>query len=236
MRTHSSWQQTVNLNLPCGSVWAIRKISYIHQASQQITNPCCLWFEQIRINPISPPTWCHGIRVQVWITQDLYLFHKRETKAEECVVMTSPESSRQWATGEASYISEDIRCELSTHEQPNLTSLQEGRVLTDVGSCQQRTSPLHQGTCSIPGGPIKMEQSIQSIFQDFALINSYFFTLLDRASIPHYNNTKIIKFGWELFIFWVISYGLSFSGFARFPEFRGTINDKSMANPENDSP
>ena len=27
-----------------------------------------------------------------------------------------------------------------------------------------------------------------------------------------------------------------FSGFARFPEFRGTINDKLMANPENDSP
>ena len=52
-----------------------------------------------------------------------------------------------------------------------------------------------------------------------------FFTLLDRASFPHYNNTKITKFGWELFILWVISYGLSFSGFARFPEFRGTIND-----------
>ena len=32
-----------------------------------------------------------------------------------------------------------------------------------------------------------------------------FFTLLDRASFPHYNNTKIIKFGWELFILWVIS-------------------------------
>ena len=52
-----------------------------------------------------------------------------------------------------------------------------------------------------------------------------FFTLLDRASFPHYNNTKIIKFGWELFILGVISYGLSFSGFARFQEFRGTIND-----------
>ena len=51
------------------------------------------------------------------------------------------------------------------------------------------------------------------------------FTLLDRASFPHYNNTKIIIFGWELFILWIISYGLSFSGFARFPEFRGTIND-----------
>ena len=59
-----------------------------------------------------------------------------------------------------------------------------------------------------------------------------FFTLLDRTSFPHYNNTKIIKFGWELFISWVISYGLSFSRFARFPEFRGTINDKWMANPD----
>ena len=28
----------------------------------------------------------------------------------------------------------------------------------------------------IPGGPIKTEQSIQSIFQDFALINSYLFS------------------------------------------------------------
>ena len=34
----------------------------------------------------------------------------------------------------------------------------------------------------------------------------------------------------------LVSYGLSFSRFARFPEFRGTINDKWMANPENDSP
>ena len=88
----------------------------------------------------------------------------------------------------------------------------------------------------IPGGPIKTEQSIQSNFQDFALINSYLFTLLDISSFPHHNNTKIIKFGRELFIIWVISYGLSFSGFARFPEFRGTINDKLMWNPENDSP
>ena len=30
--------------------------------------------------------------------------------------------------------------------------------------------------------------------------------------------------------------GLSFLGFAWFPEFRGTINDKQMANPKNDSP
>ena len=41
-----------------------------------------------------------------------------------------------------------------------------------------------------------------------------FFTLLERTSFPYFNNTKIIKFGWKLFILWVISYGLSFSGFA----------------------
>ena len=41
-----------------------------------------------------------------------------------------------------------------------------------------------------------------------------FFTLLDRTSFLHYNNTKIIKFGWKLFILWVISYRLSFLGFA----------------------
>ena len=41
-----------------------------------------------------------------------------------------------------------------------------------------------------------------------------FFTLLDRTSFLHYYNTKIIKFGWKLFILWVISYRLSFLGFA----------------------
>ena len=76
---------------------------------------------------------------------------------------------------------------------------------------------------TIPGGPIKPEQSIQSIFRTLLWSTVIFFTLLDRASFPHYNNTKIIKFGWKLFILWVISYGLSFSGFARFPVFRGTI-------------
>ena len=71
----------------------------------------------------------------------------------------------------------------------------------------------------------KTEQSIQSIFQDLLWSTVIFFTLVDRASFPYYNNTKIIKFGWKLFILWVISHGLSFLGFARFPEFRGTIND-----------
>ena len=40
------------------------------------------------------------------------------------------------------------------------------------------------------------------------------FTCLERASFPHYNNTKIFKFGWKLFMLWVISYGLSFSRYA----------------------
>ena len=40
-----------------------------------------------------------------------------------------------------------------------------------------------------------------------------FFTLLDRASFPRYNNTKIIKFGWELFILlsnflWTVIFGI----------------------------
>ena len=79
---------------------------------------------------------------------------------------------------------------------------------------------------TIPGGPEITEQSIQSIFLDFALINSYFSSpWLDRASISHYNNSKIIKFGWIFYILWDISYGLSFSWFARFPEFRGTMTN-----------
>ena len=78
-----------------------------------------------------------------------------------------------------------------------------------------------------PPPPQKTEQSIFiGLCSDQQLS---FFTLLDRASFPHYNNTKIIKFGWELFILWVISYGLSISGFARFPEFRGTINDSFIS-------
>ena len=91
-----------------------------------------------------------------------------------------------------------------------------------VSSCIIHGSKVR---ATIPGGPEITEQSIQSIFQDFALINSYFFTLLDRASIFHYNNTKINKFGWKLFILWDISYGLSFSWFARFPEFWGTMTN-----------
>ena len=57
-----------------------------------------------------------------------------------------------------------------------------------------------------------------------------FFTLLDRTYFPHYNNTKIIKIGWKFFILWVISYGLSFSGFAinfslvSGPPKNGTVN------------
>ena len=67
---------------------------------------------------------------------------------------------------------------------------------------------------------------------DFAPRNSYFFTLLDRAPFTHYIDTRIIKFGWKLFILWVISYRLSVLGFA--------INLSSCletrANHDNDSP
>ena len=78
---------------------------------------------------------------------------------------------------------------------------------------------------TIPSGPNKRNSRYSRFFRTLLWSRYLFFTLLDRASFPYYNNTKIIKFGWELFILWVISYRLSFSGFARFPEFRGTIND-----------
>ena len=84
-------------------------------------------------------------------------------------------------------------------------------------------SPSHTLFCHIPGGNKKNGTvDLSGLCSDQQLS---FFTLLDRASFPHYYNTKIIKFGWEFFILWVSSYGLSFLGFARFPEFRGTIND-----------
>ena len=74
---------------------------------------------------------------------------------------------------------------------------------------------IHLSLVGAPPPPKKKKPSTeQSIVYYFALINSYLFTLLDRISFPDYNNTKIIKFGWKLFILWVISYGLSFSGFA----------------------
>ena len=63
-----------------------------------------------------------------------------------------------------------------------------------------------------------------------------FYTLLDRTSFPHYNNTKIIKFGWKLFILWEVSYGLSFSGFAISLSLIVPQNSGNRANPENDIP
>ena len=51
----------------------------------------------------------------------------------------------------------------------------------------------------IPGGPKKTGTvDFLGLCSDQQLS---FFTSLDRASLPHYNNAKIIKFGWELFIY-----------------------------------
>ena len=62
-----------------------------------------------------------------------------------------------------------------------------------------------------------------------------FFTCLDRAPFPYYNNTNIIKFGWKLLILWVISYGLSCSGFAI--DLSSCLETQgNRANPEDDSP
>ena len=110
----------------------------------------------------------------------------------------------------------------------------------DIGRCVYILSSSKICQSSITRGSLdlyrvaKKNPRKQSIFRTLLWSPVIIFTLLDRPSFPHYNSTKIIKFGWELFILWVISYGLSFSGFARFPEFRGTINDKWMANPKNE--
>ena len=86
---------------------------------------------------------------------------------------------------------------------------------------------------TIPGGPKNGTVDSLGLCSDQQLS---FFTLLDRASFPHYNNTKIIKFGWELFILWVLSYGLSFSGFAINLSLIVPRKSGNRANPENDSP
>ena len=73
-------------------------------------------------------------------------------------------------------------------------------------------------------------------FRTLLYLTVIFFILLHKASFPHCSNTKIIKFGWELFILWVISYGLSFSGFAINLSLIMPRNSGNRANPENDSP
>ena len=85
----------------------------------------------------------------------------------------------------------------------------------------------------IPGGAIKREQSVLGLCSDQQLS---FYTLQDRASFPHYNNSKIIKFGWELFIFWEVSYGLSFPEFAISLSVIVPRNSGNLANPENAFP
>ena len=86
---------------------------------------------------------------------------------------------------------------------------------------------------SLVGGPQKTEQSIFLGFWSDQQLS--LFTLLDRASFSHYNNTKIIKFGWKLSNLWVISYGLSFSGFAiNLSSYLETQGNR--ANPEDDNP
>ena len=87
---------------------------------------------------------------------------------------------------------------------------------------------------SIPGGPQKTGTvNFLGLCSDQQLS---FYTLLDRTSFCHYNNTKIIKFGWELFVLWVISYGLSFSGFTISLSLIVPRKSGKRANPENDSP
>ena len=71
----------------------------------------------------------------------------------------------------------------------------------------------------IPVAPTIRNSRYSWYFRTLIWSTAIFFTLLDRPSISHYNDTKIIKFGWEFFILRDISYWLSFSWCARFPEF-----------------
>ena len=70
-----------------------------------------------------------------------------------------------------------------------------------------------------PGDPIKTEQSIQSIFQDFALINRYLFSpcWIEHPFLiiitPRSSNLVENFLFYELFLM-----GLLFLGFARFPD------------------
>ena len=78
------------------------------------------------------------------------------------------------------------------------------------GGCALTHITSEKPEVPIPGGQKKNpEQSIQSIFRTLLWSTVIFFHLAG-TSFPHYDNTKIHKFGWELFILWVISYGLSF--------------------------
>ena len=87
------------------------------------------------------------------------------------------------------------------------------------------------------GWPPKIRNS--RLFRTLLWSTVIFFTLLDSTSFPHYSNTKVIKFGWKLFILWVISYGLSFSGFAINcslvggpPPTNGTVNFIGLSSDE----
>ena len=92
-------------------------------------------------------------------------------------------------------------------------------------------------------GPQKMGTVNYSWFSDpfaFKKFNKAisFFTLLDRASFSHKDNTKIHQIWLRTFylmsnFLWSVIFGIS-PEFSRY--FRGTNNDKLMANPENDSP
>ena len=100
----------------------------------------------------------------------------------------------------------------------------------DIWFCNKVLNPIPGGPPPPPKKKKKKKKNGTVDLVDFSGLCSdqqlSFFTLLDRTSFSHYNNTKIIKFGWELLSLWVkFTYGLSFSGFARFPEFRDTIND-----------
>ena len=72
-------------------------------------------------------------------------------------------------------------------------------ILFGMFSCLTAEERMIAAMCPPP--PPKKKKTRKSRF--LGLCSDWhlsFFTLLDRTSFPHYNNTKIIKFGWKLFI------------------------------------
>ena len=88
----------------------------------------------------------------------------------------------------------------------------------------------------IPGGPPKNGTVDTVNFSRLARWTVFFFTLLDRASFPHYNNNQDHQIWLRTFYFMSNFLWTVISGFARFPEFWGTINDSFSSTCANTIP
>ena len=76
-------------------------------------------------------------------------------------------------------------------QPPNIEEINLAEVTPDKEAIIQ-SQPLKGMIMTIPGGPKNRNSRFLGLCSDQQLSS---FTLLDRASFLHYNNTKIIKFG-----------------------------------------